>query len=86
MTNELKNALAIANGLQEERRVELIREKVAEQYSDKADEIAILRKELADLKALVKQLHKDELPTSEFDEYNAKIEEIKESVKQELNI
>lgn len=84
MTNELKNALAKANGLENERRIELIREGVREELPHSADEFAILRKAIANIdKFLMMQFPYMEL-NQEFEEYNAKVEAIKADAKAQL--
>lgn len=77
ITNETKNALAKANGLEAERRVEIIREGVRKEFPSVADEVAILRKAVAYLFEIISILHEGELDNAEFAEYNALVEQIK---------
>jgi hypothetical protein len=44
LTQEMKNEMAKACGLEAERRIEIIREGVQQEYAIPADELAILRK------------------------------------------
>lgn len=84
ITNEIKNALAKANGLEAERRVEIIREKVRKEFPSVADEVAILRKAVAYLFEIISILHEGELDNSEFSEYNKIVEAIKVAATEEL--
>ena len=85
MKNKIKNALASANGLNELRRIELIREGVRKKYPNPSDEIAILRKAVAVLFEVVAKLH-PEIDSSEFAEYNAIVEQIKVDVVEEVGL
>ena len=76
ITEAKKNALAVAAGLFEERRIEIIREGVKEIYT-LDDELAILRKEVAEQRAIIARLLGEELPPSEFTEYNNNVEAVK---------
>lgn len=84
MLENVKNALAKANGFDNERRVELIRERVREEFPNTADEIAVLRKAIAYLFDLIATLHHGELNNEEFAKYNAFIEHVKAITKEEL--
>ena len=84
ITNEIKNALAKANGLEAERRVEIIREEVRKEFPSLADEVAILRKAVAYLFEIISILHEGELDNSEFSEYNKIVEAIKVAATEEL--
>lgn len=82
--NKIKNALAKANNLDTERRIEMIREGVREELPNSADEFAILRKAIANIdKFLMMQFPYAEL-NQEFEEYNAKVEAIKADAKAQL--
>lgn len=85
MDNKIKNALASANGLTEQRRVELIREGVREKYPNPSDEIAVLRKAVSVLFEVISTLHEGEINNVEFIEYHDTIETIKENVRKALN-
>lgn len=76
--DNIKNALAKANGLNEQRKIEIIRENVRKKYGVVDDEVAILRKAVAYLFELIATLHEGELDNTEFAEYNALVEQIKE--------
>lgn len=86
MDNKIKNALASANGLTEQRRIELIREGVRNKYPNPSDEIAVLRKAVAVLFEVISTLHEGEINNVEFAEYHDTIETIKEDVRKALNI
>lgn len=79
--DNIKNALAKANGLTEERKTELIRERVQKKYPHPYDEVAILRKAVAVLFEVVAKLHPAQINNAEFAEYNAIVEQIKTEVK-----
>lgn len=80
----LKNALAKANDLTDERKIEMIREEIRMELTDAADEIAILRKQLAEIVEYLSNKYEDFIPNEEFTSYDKKIEDIKTSVKKEL--
>ena len=80
----VKNALAKANGFENERKTEIIREGVRKNFPNVSDEVAILRKAVAYLFELISTLHEGELDNAEFAEYNALVEAIKVSAKEEL--
>ena len=84
VTDKTKNALAKANGFENERKVELIREGVRKNFPSVSDEVAILRKAVAYLFDLIATLHEGELDNAEFAEYNALVEAIKVAAKEEL--
>lgn len=83
---DLKTALATKNGYSKERYTELVREKVKEKYPNKADEIAILRKEIAVLRSTIETLIGKPLPSTTFAEYNNTVESIKTEAKAETGI
>ena len=85
MTEQIKNALAAENGLLEQRKTMLIREGAGEQYPVPADEIAILRKEVAYLRTVLESMG-IVLKHTEFVDYNNHINAIKTNVKTTLNI
>ena len=53
MTEKMKDALAIVNGLTKERYIEKIRKGVEIEYPNKSDEIANLRKEIDYLRSII---------------------------------
>ena len=79
-----QNFVAKINNLTEERRVELIRTRVQEEFPHFYDEIANLRNAVA----FLFDFFANEFPYAELDkkfiEYNKKVEQIKENVKEEL--
>ena len=85
ISNKLKNALAVANGLSEERKIELIRQGVREQIPHADDEIAMLRKAVAYLFDIIATLHEGELDNTEFAKYNALVEQIKIDAKSSVD-
>ena len=80
-TFEIRNILAKANGLEAERRIEIIREGVRQEYTIPADELAILRKQMAEIVSFLSNKYEDFVPNEEFVAYNKKVEEIKTSAK-----
>lgn len=82
--NNILVKLANKNNQKEEVYVKLVQEKVREIYTDEADEIAILRKEIAILRTIIEQNLQVILPASEFVSYNENIEKIKQEEKQEV--
>ena len=76
MTEAMKNKLAKANGLSQERYEDLVKEDVRKEMSAD-EELAILRKAVARLFDIVATLH-PEIDNAEFAEYNALIEAIKQ--------
>ena len=82
--NKIKNALAKANGLEVERRIEIIREGVQQEYTIPADELAILRKQMAEIVDFLSNKYEDFVPNEEFVAYNKKVEEIKANAANEL--
>ena len=85
MDNKIKNALASANGLIEQRKTMLIREGAEELYPIPADEIAILRKEVAYMREILESMG-IVLKHTEFVDYNNNINSVKEATYKELNI
>lgn len=85
MNKELEIFLAQINNLSEEKYEDEVRKKVSNEYFF-ADEIAILRKTVAQLYELMKTLHPETISSPIFEEYNKTIENIKEDVKNKLNI
>ena len=77
ITEDKKDKLAKINGLDKERYEDKVRASVREELFPE-DEIAILRKAVAKLFALVATLHPDEVTHEEFDEYFNLVEKIKE--------
>ena len=86
ISNKIKNALAKANGLEAERRIEIIREGVQQEYAIPADELAILRKQMAEIVSFLSNKYEDFVPNEEFVAYNKKVEEIKTSAKQQMEV
>ena len=84
VSEKMKNALAVANGFDEDRKTELIRERVRKQFPHPDDEIAMLRKAVTYLFDLIATLHEGELDNAEFAEYHALVEQIKADVKNEI--
>ena len=82
--NNMLVKLANKNNQTEEVYVKLVQEKVREIYTDEADEIAILRKEIAILRTIIEQNLQVTLPASEFVSYNENIEKIKQEEKEEV--
>ena len=82
--DKLKNELAKKNGLSEERYVELVREKANVVYPNKADEISLLRKELAYLRSVIEKNLGIKLEETEFTSYNALIENFKTEARAEV--
>lgn len=78
--------LANKNGLSKERYVELVRQGAKKKYPNKADEIALLRKEVALLREVIEKLTGTKLPDTEFVAYNADIEVVKAQAKAETNL
>jgi hypothetical protein len=74
--DEIKDKLAIRNGLGKERYGDRVREDVRKEMSAD-DELAILRKAVAILFEVVNTLHHDEISHPEFIAYNQRVEEIK---------
>jgi hypothetical protein len=85
MNKELEIFLAQINGLVEEKYEDEVRSEVSKAYFF-ADEIAILRKTVCQLYELMKQLHPEIINSPLFEEYNNKIEQIKQEKKNELGI
>jgi hypothetical protein len=85
MNKELEIFLAQINGLVEEKYGDEVRNEVDKEYFI-ADEIAILRKTIYQLYDLMKQLHPEIINSPLFEEYNNKIEQIKQEKKNELGI
>ena len=84
ITNERKNALAKRNGLTEQRRVELIRERVNQNFPNIADEVAELRKAIADICDFLTAEFPYKEQNEKFNQYNALVENIKIEVQTEL--
>lgn len=84
VSEKLKNAIAKANGLDESRKVEIIRTNIRKEFPHSDDEIALLRKAIAYLFELISNLHEGELNNKEFAEYNALVEQIKIDAKESL--
>lgn len=84
ISEKMKQALSSANNLQKDYEVQRIREGVRKAIPHADDEIAILRKAVAHLFELIATLHEGELDNAEFAEYNAFVEAIKVSAKEEL--
>lgn len=76
ITEEKKNALAVASGLAEERRVEMIRTGVKVKYSLE-DELALLRKELKWIGNILSEICKSSTLSPEFLMYDAFVESVK---------
>ena len=88
LTESMKNEMAKANGLTNERYVELVRKSVDGEFQ-LPDEVAILRKICSRLLDIVVELHSGELSDEvieEFLSYNSRIEAIKKARKEELGI
>lgn len=82
---KIQKALDEANGIQEKKRIQLIREGVREKYPNPSDEIAVLRKAVSVLFEVISTLHEGEINNVEFIEYHDTIETIKENVRKALN-
>lgn len=82
MTESMKNKLAKANGLSQERYEDKVKEDVRKEMSAD-EELAILRKAVARLFDIVATLH-PEVDNAEFEEYNALVEQIKHRHKEVL--
>ena len=85
MNNKIKNALAVENDLIEKRKIMLIREGAEELYPIPADEIAILRKEVAYMREVLESMG-IVLKHTEFVDYNNNINSVKETTYKELDI
>ena len=85
MDNKIKNALAVENDLIEKRKIMLIREGAEELYPIPADEIAILRKEVAYMREILESMG-IVLKHTEFVDYNNNINTVKDNVKTTLKI
>lgn len=81
--DNITTKLANKNGLSEERYIELVRARAREKYPNEADEISLLRKEIAMLRGVVETLSGKKLPVTKFVAYNADIENIKAAAKAE---
>lgn len=81
--NRMITKLANKNGFSQERYVELVRSRVKEKYPNKADEISLLRKEIATLRGVIETLTGTKLPDTKFVAYNAEVEQIKAEAKAE---
>ena len=76
-----QRAFDAANGLQELRYTQDIRQGVRQVYNDPADELAMLRKEVVMLRSILIEKLGVVLDDAEFMEYNTKIEQIKAEAK-----
>lgn len=81
---DLKTSMATKNGFSEERYVELVRAGVKVKYPDKADEISLLRKEIALLRKVIEKELKIVLPPSNFPVYDEYVEGVKVNSKIEV--
>lgn len=81
-----ENYLSVVNDLQLKRKIELIRLGVQEEYAIPADELAILRKQMAEIVSFLSNKYEDFVPNEEFVAYNKKVEEIKTSAKQQMEV
>ena len=91
MTEKLKDSLAMANGLTEARYIEKIRQNVEEEYPNKADEIANLRKEINILRSVIKYILLQtnlefDFNDDEYIKYTTTVEDIKTKAKEDLEI
>lgn len=84
MTEQTKTQLAIANGLGEERRKELVAQEISKYYS-LSKEIGILGDAMEYMFALVADLHENVEADPAFVEWRTKVAAIKQSIKEEID-
>jgi hypothetical protein len=92
MTENLQDFLAINNDSVKERYIEKIRKNVEEEYPNKADEIALHRKEIDYLRYIITNILLPKLDVDisleddEYIKYTNDIEKIKEKSKADLGL
>lgn len=84
MTERIKTQLAIANGLGEERRKELVAQEISKYYS-LSKEIGIIGDAMEYMFALVADLHENVEADPAFVEWRTKVAAIKQSIKEEID-
>ena len=84
MTEQIKTQLAIANGLGEERRKELVAQEISKYYS-LSKEIGIIGDAMEYMFALVADLHENVEADPAFVEWRTKVAAIKQSIKEEID-
>lgn len=81
----MKTALANKNGYNKERYTEIVRQRVKQKHPNKADEIALLRKEVAFLREVIESILGKKLPDTKFTAYNATVKKIQTEARLETN-